>query len=501
MSFEPQLLRGARIFDHESNDDIPPIGDVLIDGTNIVSVGPDLTHIARDARRIDLSGHLLLPGFVNAHYHSHDVLAKGFFESMPNEQWGLVAGAIANGRSLKEVRLRTLVGAIECLRNGITTVQDFASFAPLEDAYVDTILDAYAEAGIRVIFSITVRDRSQLHTIAWASQLVPEELHHVVGNRTEDPDRQVAFIERQLDRIGDREGQIIWALSPSAPQRCSPALLTGVAELAKRKRLPVYTHVYETRTQRVFVANKYLSYKGSIIEYMASVGLVGSHVNIAHGVWPDASEIEMLAATDTGVILNILSNLKLRSGVPPIEAYRRLGVRLALGCDNCSCSDVQSMFQVMKLYCLLGGLSDPNSDAPPASEAIRLATIGGARSAGRASSLGAIRAGMAADLIAIDLSDSAYRPLNNLVRQVVYAETGRSVRHVWVGGRQVIRDGRAALVDEERIAAELTELMPEVRLELERLNKAAENVRPAFQEIQRRAWTAELGFNRFLERS
>ena len=496
-----QLLRNARVYDHDDARDLPPVADVLIGNGNILGVGADLAREASDAEHIDLSGHLLLPGFVNAHYHSHDVLAKGFFESMPLEQWGLIAGAIANGRTLEEVRLRTLVGAIDCLRNGITTVQDFASFAPMEERYVDTILDAYAEAGIRVIFSITVRDRSQLQTIPWASDLIPSELHGVVGNRTDNPDPQLAFIERQIDRVGNRNGMVIWALSPSAPQRCSPRLLGGVSELALRRRLPVYTHVYETRTQRIFIQDQYREHKGSIVDYMESVGLIGPHVTIAHGVWPDAAEIEKLAATGTGVVLNMLSNLRLRSGIAPISAYRRLGVPLALGCDNCSCSDVQSMFQVMKLYCLLGGISDPDMAAPLAAEALYRATVGGAHSAGQADRLGAIRAGMKADLVALDLSDAAYRPLHNVARQVVYAETGRSVRHVWVDGRCVIRDAKPTLFDEAQLDATLAELMPAVTRELERLRAQADKVRPAFEEIQRRAWSAELGYSRYLQRN
>ena len=229
--------------------------------------------------------------------------------------------------------------------------------------------------------------------------------------------------------------------------------------------------------------------------------MLGPHVTIAHGIWPNSSEIEKLAATGTGVVLNMLSNLRLRSGVAPIAAYRRLGVPLALGCDNCSCSDVQSMFQVMKLYCLLGGVSDPNTEAPLAIEALRLATVGGARSAGQADRLGAIRPGMQADVVALDLADPAYRPLNSVVRQVVYAETGRSVRHVWVNGRHVVRDGRATLFDENQLDTTLVELMPTVRMELERLRANAEKIAPAFAEIQRRAWSVNLNYNRYLERS
>src|SRR5262249_31450200 len=155
--------------------------------------------------------------------------------------------------------------------------------------------------------------------------------------------------------------------------RCSPQLLKGVADLANRRHLPVYTHVYETRTQKLFIADEFKSYDGSAIKYMESVGLLGRHVTIAHGTWPDADEIEKLAATGTGVVLNMLSNLRLRAGVAPISAYRRLNVPLALGCDNCSCSDVQNMIQVMKLYCLLGGLSDPAEEAPLAMEALQRA--------------------------------------------------------------------------------------------------------------------------------
>ena len=141
MKINRQWLRNARVYDHEVLADIPPIADVLIADGEILAVGDEAKGKAGDAERIDLSGHLLLPGFVNAHYHSHDVLAKGFFEAMPNEQWGLIAGAIANGRPLQEVRARTLIGAIECLRNGITTVQDFASFAPMDEATSQTQME------------------------------------------------------------------------------------------------------------------------------------------------------------------------------------------------------------------------------------------------------------------------------------------------------------------------------------------------------------------------
>lgn len=497
---ERLLLRGARVLRTGADPDQPAVADVLLGDGRILAVGA-ADGTARDARVIDLAGHLLVPGFVNAHYHSHDVLAKGVFEAMPLEQWGLVAAPLGNRRPLAEVRLRTLLGAIECLRNGITTVQDFCAFGPLDDAHVDAILDAYEAVGIRVVFAVTVRDRSQLASIPWAETLVPAALRGAVGDAADDAQSQLAFVERQIDRIGTRDGRVIWALGPSAPQRCSPALLRGVQALAERRKLPVYTHVYETRAQRIFAAQAYPEHGGSLLRYMESVGLLGPHVTIAHGVWPDAAEIELLARSGTGVVLNMLSNLRLRSGVAPIAAYRRLGVPLALGCDNCSCSDVQSMFQVMKLYCLLAGIMDPGPELPKAADALHLATLGGARTAGQAETLGAIEPGRRADLVALDLGDPAYRPFNSAARQLVYAETGRAVRHAWVDGRQVLRDGRAALIDEDKLLDEMTKLMPAVAREIDRLRASAAALGPIFAEIQRRAWAPPLGYDRFLPRN
>jgi 5-methylthioadenosine/S-adenosylhomocysteine deaminase len=491
------LLAGARVYRHDGNTDLPPVQDVLISNGRIEAIGVDAVRDS-SVESMDLSGHVLLPGFVNCHYHSHDVLAKGSFESLPLEQWGLIAGPIASNRSLEEVRMRTLVGAVEALRNGVTTVQDFSTFSPLSDEIVDTILSAYDEVGIRVAYSITMRDRSQLDTILDAREVVPRELWPLVGETVDDGRSQLDFVERQLDRVSDRGGRIIWCLSPSAPQRCSLPLLKGVADLAKRRDLPVFTHVYESRSQRIFGREQYADFGGSIFNYMQTCGLLGPRVSIAHGVWPDPEEIDFLASTGAGVVLNMLSNLRLRNGVAPIS---RLRVPLALGSDNCSCSDIHSLFPVMKSYCLLGGIMEPEAPPPTAVEAIRLATLGGAERAGVGDKIGALEPGMRADIVALDLSDPAFRPLNSVAKQIVFSETGRSVRHVWVDGRHVVANGSAITVDEQKLLMELANLMPAVAMRLEQLRDDASKLRHFFADLQTKAWSRPLTYNRYLQQS
>jgi cytosine/adenosine deaminase-related metal-dependent hydrolase len=493
------LIRGGRVLDLDGDLDRPATADVLVEGARIAAVGADLPPArTAGATVIDATGRLVVPGFVNAHYHSYDVLAKGMMEDLPLEQWSTLIGGLAVGRGLEELRARTLVGAVECLRNGSTTVQDMSTLVPLRDDCVDAILDAYQEAGIRVIYSISIRDLSQLETIPWIAELLPPELHKLVGTGKDAAGPQLDFVARQIDRIGDRGGMVRWALSPSAPQRCTPELLQGVAALARAKRLPVYTHCYETRAQRLFSRDRLAAYGGSAVRMLEETGLTGPHVTIAHGVWPDPDEIARIGATRTNVVINMLSNLKLKSGVAPVLDYVRHGVNLALGCDNCSCSDVQNLFEVMKLFCLMAGVSTPGASPIDAAAALRAATVGGARTAGLEADVGAVKPEHKADLLILDLADPAYVPFNSAVRQLVYADSGRSVETAMVDGKVVIADGRMASIDEASLHALVARVMPTVQRDVARFREDFALVRPYLEEVQRRTWADPHPTNRFV---
>jgi len=136
------LIRGGRVYDHDGDVHQPAQADILIGGERIERIGPNLPAEA-GVEIIDAAGKLVVPGFVNAHYHSHDVMAKGLFEEMPFDIWTLHSNPASYGpRTLEEVRLRTLIGAAEQLRNGITTIQDFLTLVPQDEALVDTVLSA-----------------------------------------------------------------------------------------------------------------------------------------------------------------------------------------------------------------------------------------------------------------------------------------------------------------------------------------------------------------------
>jgi cytosine/adenosine deaminase-related metal-dependent hydrolase len=193
--------------------------------------------------------------------------------------------------------------------------------------------------------------------------------------------------------------------------------------------------------------------------------------------------------------------MKLKSGIAPVCDLREAGVRLGLGCDNCSGSDVQSVFQAMKLFCLLAAVSEPEPGPALAHEVLRHATLGNARTAGLAGLLGAIKPGYKADLILIDLKDPAYLPYNSAARQLVYTETGRGVDMVLVDGKVVVKDRKVATIDEDALRAEVAELMKFFIPEYEAVVASRERALPYMREAHRQMWKPDVGMNRFVART
>jgi len=475
------LIRGARVYDRALDVHRPAVKDVIVEGNRVASVtDPDAlpahkAEIVGAAHRacatvIEGEGKLLIPGLINAHYHSYDVLCKGRFEDMPFDIWALHSQPAYWGRrSKEELRARTLLGAMECLRHGITTIQDMNSLMPQDEETLDAILAAYAEIGIRVVFSIAVRDIAALDIGPFLPPDISEEAAAIVAGKPGDAAADLAFIEAQIARLRPLPARLHWALSPSGPQRCTTPLLAGIADLSERHGLPIFTHVYETRAQLAKARSHYPEHGGSLIRYMAEVGLLTRRTTLAHGVYLTLPEIEHVARAGAGIVHNPLANLKLKNGVAPLLALRRAGLNLALGCDNSSCSDCQNLFQSMKLFTLMAAAMDGAPTGILASDALEAATTGGAYAVGLSGEAGEIRPGMLADLVLIDLGDLAYLPFNSAARQLVFSETGRGVHTVLVDGRIVLAQGRLTAVREEIFRQELADVMIKVERDFEQL--------------------------------
>jgi len=493
------LIKGGRALTPGSDWHQPPSVDIAIAGDTIAGVADAYAVQGHPAIEvIDARDHLVLPGFVNAHYHSHDVLAKGTLEEVPLESWRLyVLPPQYPPRSVEEIYARTLLGALECLRSGMTTIQDMLTLYPYEDRHMDAVMAAYEKVGIRVVFALQYADRRGIDTIPFWKETFPAELHPLLSTAAEP--------ERKLDLIGHFEATrlkaaprrlVSWALGPSAPERCSPALMQRTIELARRYDIPVYTHIYESRGMALQARMTLPDHSGMLIRRLADEGVLDPRLNFAHSVWLSPKEIELLAEHGAGVVLNPQGNLKMKCGIPPIRLLQEAGVRVGLGCDNCSCSDAQNMFVAMKLFALLAAVSDPIPGPPQAAAAIRAATEAGADGARLGHAIGRIAAGFKADLTLIDMNDPSWSPMNSAARQLVHVEAGRGVRTVLVDGVVVLRERKLATVDEATIYEAVKAVMPGFRKDFDVISERIARLQPWLDRAHRQIMDADLDIER-----
>jgi len=498
------LLKGGRALVPGGDWDQPPQVDIAIAADTIAGIEPNYPVTpGGTVEVVDARDHLVLPGFVNAHYHSHDVLAKGTLEEVPLETWRLYAlPPQYPPRSTEEVYARTLLGALECLRSGMTTVQDMLTLYPFEDRHFEAVMAAYEKVGVRVIFALQYADRKGIETIPFWKDTFPKDLHPLLSTAAEP--------ERHLDLLGHFEATCLkappkprtsWALGPSAPERCTPALMARTVELARRYDIPVYTHIYESRGMALQARLTLPEYSGLLIRRLAEEGVLDPRMNFAHSVWMSRAEIELLAEHGAGVVLNPQGNLKMKCGIPPIRMLQDAGVRVGLGCDNCSCSDAQNMFVAMKLFALLAAISDPIPGPMQSRATIRAATEAGAEGARLGNVIGRIAKGFKADLTLIDLNDPTWSPMNSAAKQLVFIEGGRGVKHVIVDGKLVVRDRRLTTVDESTIYEAVKAVMPTFRHDFGEISARVAKLQPWLDRAHQQMMAAELDIERLPLRS
>ena len=462
------LITGGRVYDHDGDTDRPATADILIEGTRIARIAPDLAGslgAARPARVIDARDKLVLPGFVNAHYHSHDVLLKGCFETMPLEVWVLAALPHSYPkRSNEEVRARTLLGAAECLRYGITTVQDMLTLSPIDPEQVDVVLDAYDEIGIRAVFALQIGDLKGVDRVPFWRDCVPVEFHGLLAGAAEpgklaDP---VTTVAEQYLRLREAKPRVRWALAPTSPEFCTPGFLERLGALAADHELPIYTHAYASKSMALAGRLFMPEHGGSQVAYLKELGLLGPRTSLVHSVWMRPDEVELIAQAEANVVLNPTGNLKVMDGIAPIREYLAAGAGIGLGCDNSSC--------------------------------------GGARTAGLGGEIGALKPGMKADLSILDLHAPSFVPLNSAARQLVYAENGASVETVLVDGTVVMEERQLLTISESELRDAVAAVMPRLREDFAAVSTRIDTLRPYLMAAWRRSWEQDVGLDRHVAR-
>jgi guanine deaminase len=468
-------------------------GDIAVQSGKIVGLGT-VPERFRSDRIIDATGKIALPGLVNAHYHSYANLIRTYGENYPLETWMYFA-FLSGVFTPEDVHASAMLGCIEMIRSGITTVLDHLNFNTGSEG-IEAALEAYVSSGMRAVMSPMVSDRFYYETLPLKDGDLPSEM--VAEFRKLPPKSANSILEscqRLILKWHKKHGGVIEILlGPSGPQRCSDELLLGLTELAKRHDLGLHTHLVETKNQAVTAHDQYGC---SMIEFLKRLGVLNERWSFAHSVWLSDEDIRLMGANQVSVVHNPASNLMLGSGIAPINKLIRSGVNVALGTDGSNCGGNLSLFRSMALAAMLSKITTPDhEDWRSSPEVLAMATVGGAKAIRMTDRIGTLSVGKRADIILLDGQNTFLTPRMNLVHQLVYSETGQSVDTVIIDGNVVMENKNITTVNEPEVLARAQERYEMLKPRLRSAIVEAERQIPYIDKIYRREIARELSFHR-----
>ena len=500
----------SRVYVYDAAQDRAMYGptDVLVQGQHVGAIG----HQARTlfeahpgGEEIDGGGHhLLIPGLINAHFHSPANHLKGSLPSLPLELFMLYESPSdpALKPTPREAYLRTMLAALEMLRSGTTSVQDDAFLMPCPTPeIIDAVMQAYADCGIRATVALDQPELPEIDKLPYIAEGAnPALLAALKAPPAMDRDGLLGMYAYLLQRWhGAENGRLRAATSVSAPQRVSVEYFHALDELSQSHGIPLYAHMLETKLQRTLATEQSRFAGRSLVQYTADLGLLSPRMNIIHAVWVDDFDLELIARAGSTIVHNPNSNLRLGSGVAPYRRMLDFGIPVALGSDEAICDDAANLWSVVKTAGLIHNISGLDSTRwPSAREILNSLWQGGAAAMLRSSDLGVAQERALADLTLLDLHSPAFTPFNDLRGQLVYCEAGNSVKLTMVDGRIVYRDGRICSLDEQALLAEARELFADKLPRIERARAEAKSLHSSYQAMQRRAAAANVGINRWL---
>jgi 5-methylthioadenosine/S-adenosylhomocysteine deaminase len=359
----------------------------------------------------ELTEHLLLPGFVNLHTHAAMVLLRGYADDMPLMRWLQERIWPAESRHISPdfVRDGTLLACWEMLRGGITCFNDMYFFP-------QAAAEATLAAGMRAALGITVF-----------------EFPSAYGSDAED------YLAKGLatrDALRD-ESLISFCFAPHAPYTVSDKTFERIAILADQLDLPIHIHVHETGDE---IAGSIKEHGVRPLERLRRLGLLGPELIAVHAVHMNDEEIDLLAKHGCHVAHCPTSNLKLASGLAPVGKLLAHGIGVGLGSDGAASNNRLDLMQEMRHAALLAKLGSNDAACLPAHQALRMATLEGARALGLDGKIGSLLPGKEADLCALRLDDWDLQPCYDPISHLAYVAGREQITHVWVAGKLRIKD-------------------------------------------------------------
>lgn len=411
-------------------------GGVVVENGRIKQIGPadEIAPVAAHAAKVvDGSGHILMPGIVNTHCHAADSLFRGLVENLPLEPWlqtvWKAEGAILNPDTS---RLGSVLGFAELLLSGVTSVMDMFWY-PFET------VAAARQVGLRVSTGGIFFDPAGVTALSI--------------------DERVAEARRFFDEFGQAE-DVFAASMPHGAYTVSPENLKAAWAVSHECGGLFCTHCAETRAEQLDIQTRY---GRSVVRHLDHLGCLDERTVLAHCVHLDDEELDIVARTGAHVAHNPMSNMKLASGFARVPDMLERGINVSLGTDGPLSGNDLDMWMTLRLAATIHKGFTGRADLISTRQAFDMLTINGAKALGAADRIGSLEVGKFADMVLVDLKRPHAVPMFDPMTHLVYSTNKSDVRHVFLGGEQVVRDGELTRMSLDDTLASVADMVPRIK--------------------------------------
>lgn len=431
------IIENAKLWEVSNSQNCYKNCSVIIDQGKILAIenSEDLFHKYEAAQRWDACGKVLFPGFINTHCHLFQTFIRGLGKDLPFIGWMNNSVRLMMPEMDEEaVYLAAMVGCMEALRSGTTTLLDFM-YATVRPQLADAVLQAFDEIGIRGILARGLTDVPLL-----PGSSVPPSTGAPVAKSIQDHDRLRAQYKDHKRISFMMAPSVIWGMTYNG--------LKAVAEYAISERMPVTMHLLETVDDDQFSLKNYGKRTCCVLE---DTGILATKFLAVHAIKTTEADLTLFETYHTNISHNPVANMILGSGVAPVIEYVKRGIPVSLGTDGAASNDSQNLLEVMKTTALLQKVHHLDSAAISAEQVFSMATLQGAQTIGMENEIGSLCVGKQADILVIDLQQPNTTPSYQPISSLVYSGSDRNVNAVFVEGQLVYENGKFSRIDEEKI--------------------------------------------------
>lgn len=430
------VINNAIVVTCDARGTIIDRGGVAVSNGRIVELGSAeqlAPRTARAKRVVDGTGHILMPGIVNTHCHAADSLFRGLVENLPLEPWlqtvWKAEGAILNPETS---RLGSVLGFAELLLSGVTSVMDMFWY-PAET------VRAARQVGLRVATGGIFFDPAGVTALSI--------------------DKRIAEAEAFFEEFGKAD-DVFACTMPHGTYTVGPENLKSAWQVAHKCGGLFCTHCAETRAEVADIVNRY---GRTVVRHLEHLGCLDERTVLAHCVHLDDEELDILARRGAHVAHNPMSNMKLASGFARVPDMLERGINVTLGTDGPLSGNDLDMWMALRLAATIHKGYTGRADVISTRQALDMATINGARALNAADRIGSLEPGKFADMVLVDVKRPHAVPMFDPMTHLVYSTNKSDVRHVFLGGEQVVRDGQLTRLSIADTMAEVEALVPRIR--------------------------------------